>query len=241
MKLVAFGCSLTYGSALPDTWDHKTESVIWNENPSKYAWPNKLAELYSVECVNLSKTGASNKQICQTVIDNFKSINEDDLVFIQWSYTNRWCIIDEHRVHKIHHWQTNDSHVTNIFGLTNKKAISDRPQRIEINRANAFYKYLYNYNDMMLELNRNMHYIGLLLDSKNIKNYHLHPNRTGPKRQGMKAYETNIYSWNTCNLLNTNFEDSREQYPELAHDDQHPGVDAHACHASNIFEEINRN
>ena len=38
MRLVAFGCSQTWGSALPDVWDYKKKQQIYEQGTSKYAW-----------------------------------------------------------------------------------------------------------------------------------------------------------------------------------------------------------
>ena len=64
MRLVAFGCSQTWGSALPDVWGIKENQTIHERGVSKYAWPKLLANKLDVECVNLGIAGASNKEIC---------------------------------------------------------------------------------------------------------------------------------------------------------------------------------
>ena len=225
MKLVTFGCSLTYGSALPDNWKD-------NASPSKHAWPNELANLLQIGCLNLSKPGSSNKEICQTVINNLHMIHKDDIVIIQWTYIERWCIFGKKGKHAIHHWQTQDTGMHEIFGknfrIKNLKGLPDNITRLQLTIAKSFYKYIYDRNDMELELNRNMHYIGLLLDSKGIKNYHLHVDLN------------NILPWNNCTFLQElSINKVRKDFPK-ALDDHHPGKEAHAKHASNIFNALRR-
>lgn len=89
-RLVAFGCSYTFGHYLPDAIDS-------NGKHSMYSWPYKLAELMQIEnTVNNGKSGASNKQILYE-IQKF-DFNKNDIVCIQWTYPDRDCIITEKSV-----------------------------------------------------------------------------------------------------------------------------------------------
>lgn len=85
-RLVTFGCSFTYGSALADTYEFKP-------GPSIYAWPNIAANELNLECVNKGMPGAGNKEILHH-IQNF-DFHEDDIVCILWTYHARWSVIKE--------------------------------------------------------------------------------------------------------------------------------------------------
>ena len=85
-RLVTFGCSFTYGSALADTYEFKP-------GPSIYAWPNVAAKELNIECVNKGIPGAGNKEILH-YIQNF-DFHTDDIVCVLWTYQDRWCIIKE--------------------------------------------------------------------------------------------------------------------------------------------------
>ena len=54
-RIVASGCSFTYGQGLDDP---KTES-----------WPAQLSKMFDVECVNLAKIGHGNEHVQDSIID----------------------------------------------------------------------------------------------------------------------------------------------------------------------------
>jgi hypothetical protein len=72
-RLVAFGCSYTYGKDL--------------EKPNQDSWPSVLAGLLNLECVNQSIVGAGNLEILWNIL-NF-DFQDDDQVFIMWSHFTR--------------------------------------------------------------------------------------------------------------------------------------------------------
>lgn len=95
-RLVAFGCSLTFGQSLVD--NHPD-----NDYPSEHAWPNVLAKKLNMVCVNNGKPGASNKQIAWN-IQNFE-FHKDDVVVILWSHPDRYCIIEHDSIRQLGIWQ----------------------------------------------------------------------------------------------------------------------------------------
>lgn len=87
MKLYAFGCSLTYGQTLEDCTGKTT--MMPGPEPSKFAWPQILADKLGVDCYNLSMPGSSNKLILDKILKC--NIEHQDVVIVQWSYLARWC------------------------------------------------------------------------------------------------------------------------------------------------------
>jgi len=83
-KLVAFGCSFTYGHGLDDCW--KGDGLA-GDFPSKKAWPDLLAKSLTRECVNVSYPGCSNISILNNII-NYK-FDKSDLVVVLWTYSDR--------------------------------------------------------------------------------------------------------------------------------------------------------
>ena len=89
-RLLAFGCSHTYGESLPDCLPPKG-FVAPMPPPSQFAWPNLLAKKLNRECVNLASCGASNKQIHYNIVNtNFEN---DDLVLVLWTQHSRSCFM----------------------------------------------------------------------------------------------------------------------------------------------------
>lgn len=87
-RLVAFGCSLTYGQGLKDCYDPHHGP---GPKHSEFAWPSMVATKFALELVNASRPGASNREICHTILDfDFK---KDDLVVVLWTNLYRWCKI----------------------------------------------------------------------------------------------------------------------------------------------------
>jgi hypothetical protein len=79
-RLIAFGCSNTYGHGLSDCIDPPFNP---GPEPSKYAWPSHLAKLLNLNLVNKSICGASNFEILYNIL-NFK-FEPTDSVIILWT------------------------------------------------------------------------------------------------------------------------------------------------------------
>ena len=75
-RIVAFGCSHTYGLELPDC-------LTVNDPPSKMGFPNILGKKLNLEVLNRADTGASQKQIAATILQT--EFYKDDIIVINWS------------------------------------------------------------------------------------------------------------------------------------------------------------
>lgn len=141
MRLVAFGCSLTFGYALPDTGDN------WKSNPSRFAWPKKLANHLNITTVvNRGLPGASNKKILFE-IQNF-NFQKDDIVFILWSHIERWSVIKS-------------------------KKIDHYAPHIDTKASRQYYKHIYDEHDHLISYYTRANFAKMMLDNKGIKNFHL--------------------------------------------------------------------
>ena len=86
-RLIAFGCSLTYGFGLPDCY---VSDMQHGPNPSVHAWPALTATALKLDIVNKAISGASNLKILNEIL-NF-DFNIEDTVIILWSfYQHNWC------------------------------------------------------------------------------------------------------------------------------------------------------
>jgi hypothetical protein len=90
-NLVTFGCSLTYGHGLQDCFEPESNGA--GPYPSKFAWPQLLADTLKLNCVNLSSPGSGNTEILYKVLDH--SFTQEDFVLIFWSYSERDVVFDE--------------------------------------------------------------------------------------------------------------------------------------------------
>ena len=60
-----------------------------NNWSTENTWGQHLANRFDLDYVNKSKAGYSNFHIFRTVYNDFNDIKDTDLVFVQWSHTNR--------------------------------------------------------------------------------------------------------------------------------------------------------
>jgi hypothetical protein len=144
MRLIAFGCSITYGHGLQDCIKDQYHP---GDYPSKYAWPQLLSDKLNLECINCSSPGASNKEIAYR-IQNFK-FDRNDLVFVLWSYLERFCIVEE------------DKTITPLGPWFDEK------------KSKVYFKHLHNNYDSLIDFYTRANWAKLYLDKINIKNYHL--------------------------------------------------------------------
>ena len=145
-RLLAFGCSYTYGHGLSDCFIPISGKA--GPNPSKHAWPAHLANTLGRTYRNVSHPGASNKHIWHEVVST--EYKPDDIVIISWSHPDRWIIIKD------------DHPVNSFIGPWMQDKISK-----------TFYKKFYDSRDMNVDFNLRMHHAKLYLDSVGVKNYHL--------------------------------------------------------------------
>lgn len=94
-RLIAFGCSNTYGQFLPETKA--------NNEPSKYSWPSLLAPKLNRVCYNEARLGAGNLNILHKILRyNFQP---NDLVIIGYSFFDRYFM---------HEYTDNDGHFNEL-------------------------------------------------------------------------------------------------------------------------------
>ena len=211
-RLIAFGCSFTYGHGLEDC-------IVFPHDPgpvaSKTAWPNSLGKLLKVdEIINQSLPGASNKLIWKTIVDfNFK---QDDLVFINWTDFNRHCFFRNNIEKATGAGFYDDLHIGSW--------IKDKSSK-------SYYKYLYSELDSTLEFLNRADHSKRYLDSLNIKNFHT-----------IQVYDLDrnaltIPKWASVNLLKPNMSTISALHPK-ALDNSHPGQLAHDQFANDLYLEI---
>lgn len=84
-RLIAFGCSVTYGHGLPDCFSPPDGP---GSTPSNLAWPSLLGKkLGKSTVVNNSDPGASNLQILWKIL-NYE-FQPNDICVVYWSYYDR--------------------------------------------------------------------------------------------------------------------------------------------------------
>lgn len=143
-RLITFGCSLTYGQGLPDC---HVDPHYPGLTPSKFAWPEIVAEGLNRKCINTSTPGSSNKRIWYNII-NFK-FKPDDIVIVLWSWGERFAI------------------------LKDKNSVNDIGTWMESENAKAYYQHLYNEYDSLMQTKLYVSHANFILKDKAIPVYNL--------------------------------------------------------------------
>jgi len=220
-RLITFGCSNTFGLGLRDVWNYEKNYSINHQGPSKYAWPQLLADKLNLECVNLGILGASNKEIWYSIVNaEFKN---DDMVIILWTWYDRYCILNEKKLERIQiHWH------------------EKTPQ------ATCFFKHLHNEYDMLIDFYLRCNHIQLFLENKVKLIKHLRQETSkwasanqwlGSERKEYNPEHEIIPNWNKINFLNVSMSNIRHNYPP-ALDNSHPGPEAYEAFAIAIYNKI---
>ncbi len=115
-RVVSFGCSLIYGDEMPD-WDPGDSKGLYNrDKPSRYVWPNRVAEQLGVPHINKGFSGASNEFIYRHLtrylfyptapnyewkyhgVKNLEvPYEEGDLIIVQWTSPARNEVYNQDR------------------------------------------------------------------------------------------------------------------------------------------------
>lgn len=91
--IVSFGCSYTYGSALPDCWEAHDTGNRAGPRPSQQAWPKLLGVNCKLPVTNYAAPGASSLEILYKIINYRHSAN--DVVIVLWTRPARTVIFND--------------------------------------------------------------------------------------------------------------------------------------------------
>ena len=147
-KLVAIGCSFTFGDELVDPSLNITQENYIDLNINYqhlHSFPGVIANHYNLQLENLSINGGSNDSISQTFMWYVNNHNTSNVFFIigltqlsRYSWSDNYKIIDEFTAE----WD-NFKHSTNLK-YKDKSLFSSKPNTF--NRWHDFYKL---YNDLI--------------------------------------------------------------------------------------------
>jgi hypothetical protein len=88
-RLIALGCSFTYGHGLPDCI-HPNDPKGPGNTCSQQAWPNHLAKHLGINIVtNLARPGSSTKYALHALAQNQHLLNESSVVAIMYPHHTR--------------------------------------------------------------------------------------------------------------------------------------------------------
>jgi len=207
-RIITFGCSFTYGHGLRDCINAKLGP---GKYPSKFAWPNLIAQKLNKENVNMAYCGASNKHIAH-LVDNFQ-FHETDICLIQWTFIDRYTIfLQDNSIQSINaHSKTKDS--KNYYKMMMN---------------------LYNLYDKSIDIRLLLNGINYKLKNKNVKTINFSPIKARDKfSNDQKSFEDLVKFDFSVDKNNIGF------LPDIdvGLDNWHPGPKTHKQFAEYVLEE----
>jgi len=224
-KLFAFGCSMTRGDALDDIWDFELKQTDPDAGPSKYSWPQILANNMNLDCVNLGESGASNKQIWYRLVTTH--MTEVDIAFVQWTSVNRWCVLNDDKIQQINSFRTSKQSLA-YYGNLHTDIDSDYDANLRMSHADYHAKSigvkLYHLTFDKSSLSDNLPF-----NTTETLNSDLHE----LQRDIHKEYTTDTQDFNTGHSMTRGSANDKTD-KKLGH----PCAITHKLHAYNLYEEI---
>jgi hypothetical protein len=217
-RLIGFGCSHTYGQALPDTVDPKFPGQYCILGPSKHSWVGRLAKMLNVPFVNQGKPGGSNKEIWRRAM--LQEYNPSDLVVIQWTINQRHMQILDDKMHQVKH--------VNVWDSDSKE----------------YYTKWYNPFDAHYDSLRFADHITYHINSKGATVMHYNWEIKTEVLRGKYSYWNFNYNGRAFgHSFQRHLKKNPEQpeghiFADLAADDSHPGIRTQAEFASQIYADI---
>ena len=159
-RLVAFGCSLTYGHGLADCYQ---EDGREGPNPSVQAWPSLVASKLRIPVDNRGIPGASNKEIWHAIMTS--KFKEGDCVIVLWSYINRNCLFFPDYIDRFGSWRGSI-------------------------RSKKWLEHQFNDYDATIDLMGKVHHVEHYLSRKKIQNWHYFADFYCDKQKVFPQYNT---------------------------------------------------
>ena len=245
-RLVTFGCSHTFGQALPDVWDSEKRKHLFHNGASKYAWPQILANKLNIECANQGKPGASVKEIWYRIV-NF-DFQKEDIVIVLYTIEPRSCLIfsDQISDHDIVSNKKDWRLFCDYFpepNIKSKEKILPISSGEEHTIADRYFKFIYDPYDYIMDIYMRINYIDMFLKNKINKLLHYSTKDVTEitsiplsirKQIEVKWHKTKI---NSSAFYRMRSEEYLKNY-EVALDGLHPGIKGHEAFAIIVYEEL---
>lgn len=212
MRIIAFGCSYTYGQ-----WLSSTELRGKKDCPNVLSYPSIIAKKLNCPVDNLAEPGSSNKQIWFRIITyKFKP---GDIALVHWTHTERFCSIDDKsKIKRFGPWLNTDQDVM------------------------AYYKHVWLNFDTCLDSNLRLINGMEHLDRKGIKNFHMRLNSINVDTQLkadniLKMTDRGLGKILNFNLFSTDIMPDHIKN-DKALDDKHPGSLVHQWFADQLINQM---
>lgn len=209
LRLIAVGCSQTYGHCLPDCYiedPNTSDGLGIAPNPSKMAFPQLVGSFIGAEVHNLSFPGGSTRNMWHELM-NF-NYHPDDYVICVWTFANRSMLIKRDKKTHLGIW----------------------PSVSPLNQAYQRFIALGNSDeDLELSAYQNIDHAHRVVQPQVKKILHYKINRF--------EYET-VPSWAQFEFTNALDYMIPNDKLDYAIDEKHYGVESHKCIARQMIQDL---
>lgn len=218
-KIIAFGCSHTFGMGLKDCYLGEEQKFKAPDTPSEFAWPNLLAKKFETECDNQSIPGGSNYEILHKIIDY--DYRPSNVVVVGWTTPQRDILKNNNGDTRIAVYALDDNVKLDTL-------LTGKPE-FDVKQVNRKYFEVHSEYDMIYKSWLCQYTAALRLKSKNIP---FHFSTAWGWKNILHPFESYICI--------ENFIDEYKQQNKLtaALDGLHIGELTHKIHARNVFNEL---
>jgi len=232
-RLIAFGCSNTYGHGLRDC----AIGMGAGEQPSKFAWPQLLSNDLNRVCLNLSNPGASMREVVHKI--QTTKYRKGDMVVVMFPPIPRSCLIKyepeaEFGLGTNAPYNPNEKYgewvIEQIFA--NRKPKSTALDKVWVS---FFAEEAHIHLDWITLTN----YVYLFLKHKNITAYYFSCGKSYHERNFMKKHD--LDSINYVPIKVSGIVDISKTMQDFALDNSHPGEQSHKVFADRAFQYICQN
>jgi len=222
-RLIAFGCSFTYGHGLEDCFIENNRPGF---EPSKFAWPSELAKLLELDYVNSSEPGCSNQEMLRRILST--SYQKDDIVVVLWTHYSRDVIYVKEGFPN----SNTDRHKVSYLPIASWM-VSDQsnPYYDEVRAIATNYYLAHSDIDQQFKKWLTIHHAETYLNFKGIKNFGFVVN----SKEDLKGIPDFL---EFKNLQDTYLYDIMFKNSPLAADMVHPGQIAHRQMAEEMYKII---
>jgi len=239
-RLIAFGCSNTLGQALPDIWNFDKNKPNNDKGPSKYAWPQLLANKLDVECINNGIQGNAPKDTWWLIM-NFP-FKDNDIVTILWPHIFRTTFLTEPTP------ENNPQYYEPLWPAYYSRWQNHRQVRVWADERGGsawskqhskyYIKHYQFYLDCILDLYVRADQIRYFLNEKNIKNFHALSHENITTFGHYLTDENKFHIENVDMSFMKNFLYWRYNFLDFGLDNLHPGTKTHQMIADSLHKEI---
>jgi hypothetical protein len=199
-RLVAFGCSYTWGQGLEDC-------PIGSSTPSMFAWPTILANTLNLEVVNKGAAGSSNLEILLRILNG--DFKQTDIVIVLWTWSHRDLIFTTDYI-------TNSWKYKKISNTCFKRITPWLDENTGSTDFKEFLK-IHSAHDLAIKSCLHIHHAIMYLDSLGIKHYHfIIENLVTPDFIKLNANHINFDFSNPIDFANDNLHPGIESQNQIA-------------------------